>query len=241
MFPSKPCQLSFVIPIYNEAKRLPPSLEKLHGFSKTLKHSYEWIFVVEPSEDESLQIIENHCKKHENFRYIANEKQKGKGYAVQTGMLGARGEWVFFMDADLATPLKEIHHFLQQIEEQPETPIFIASRRLANSKIFPPATLVRKLFSICLNLLVKILGLSQHSDTQCGFKAFHKDSIPILFRHLYMQGFSFDIEVLIKAKQHKLACKEVAVEWSAREASSVRLFRDSLQFFQDLIRLRILY
>ena len=238
MFSESLCQLSFVLPLFNEAKRLPATLAKIESFQSRLPKDHEWIFVVEPSQDATLQIVEDYCRKNFRARFILNEKQQGKGYAVQSGVLNARGSKIFFMDADLATPLEEIFKFLENWQEHDK--ILIASRRLPNSIVEPKTSWIRRFLSICLNVLVRSMGLAQQSDTQCGFKAFHRSIVPQLFRNLKMRGFSFDIEILSIALRHKIPVKEIAVRWSPKAASSVSLLRDSIMFFVDLIRLRFL-
>jgi len=233
------CQLSFVIPVLNEAKRLPTTLKEIATFSASIEAAHEWLFIVEPSRDTSLQIIQAYCTENKNSRYIANEKQIGKGYAVQSGLLNARGQWAFFMDADLATPLKEIKKFQIEMQNNPEVKVFIGSRRLSNSLVTKPTSLIRQILSLGLNTLVKTLGLANFSDTQCGFKAFHFSVISDLFGHLNNKGYSFDIEILSRAKKKNINVKEVAVEWADIDASKVNPMRDSLRFFIDLIMIRL--
>src|SRR5438105_2537196 len=104
--------LSLVIPAYREARRLPRTLEALAEICDGLGLPCEVLIVVERSPDETLEIATRFAARQAHFQVIDNPDQRGKGHAVRTGMLRARGEIVFFMDADLSVPLREVAVFL---------------------------------------------------------------------------------------------------------------------------------
>jgi len=97
--------LSVIIPAYNEAHRLPESLRELIRFCQGLKFDYEVLLVVEKSSDSTLELARHGTAGQEKFRVIDNRVHRGKGYAVRSGMIHARGAFRFYMDADLSTPL----------------------------------------------------------------------------------------------------------------------------------------
>ncbi|MCB0348824.1 MAG: glycosyltransferase [Bdellovibrionales bacterium] len=229
--------LSIIIPIYNEAKRLHSSLEKIQNFSQSLSISTEWIFVVEPSQDKSLDIIQAYCHDNENTFVIANKVHKGKGFAVQTGMLHAKGKWALFMDADLSTPLNEVNNFLSHIQKHPELHILIGNRKTKEANIIVKQGPVRLLMGKALNQLLKQLELTDFPDTQCGFKLFKKETIKPLFSDLLCTGFSFDIEILAKAKNYGFKIASLPISWKDDKNSTVKLVRDSLKMIRDISRI----
>ena len=91
--------LSIVVPAYNEARRLPPTLSKLEEFFRGFTHSYEVLIIVEQSGDGTLEIASEITSQQAHFQVIDNRVQRGKGYAVRSGMNLARGEFVFSMAA----------------------------------------------------------------------------------------------------------------------------------------------
>src|SRR6478672_5001398 len=99
--------LSIVVPAYNEARRLPPSLATMGEFFGGFTRTVEVLIVVEQSSDGTLEIASEFARQQAIFQAIDGGPQRGKGQAVRTGMLRARGEFVFYVDADLSVPLRE--------------------------------------------------------------------------------------------------------------------------------------
>jgi len=127
--------LSIVVPAYNEAGRLPPTLSTMEEFFRGFTHSYEVLIVVEKSGDGTLEIASGIASQQAHFQVIDNRVQRGKGYAVRSGMNRARGEFVFYMDADLSVPLAEVAAFLRHWEANPRIDVLIGNRRHALSRI----------------------------------------------------------------------------------------------------------
>src|SRR5580658_249235 len=96
--------LSIVIPAYNEAGRLPESLRRIIKFSDRFAFPFEILVVVEKSKDETLVLARKEAEAQPYFQIFDNDVQRGKGYAVRIGMLKAKGEILFYMDADLSVP-----------------------------------------------------------------------------------------------------------------------------------------
>src|SRR4051812_13282668 len=98
-----PPYLSIVVPAYREERRLPPAITELGSFGREFKRGMEVLIVVERSPDGTLEIAREVARQQAHscveFRVVDNGPQRGKGYAVRSGMLQARGEIVFYMDA----------------------------------------------------------------------------------------------------------------------------------------------
>jgi dolichyl-phosphate beta-glucosyltransferase len=229
--------LSIIVPIYNEAKRLPTSLATIDTFGKELNYKHEWIFVVEPSQDNSLSIVQDYCGKNPSAFVIGNKVHRGKGFAVQTGMLHAKGKWVLFMDADLSTPLQEVHHFIKHVQENPQTHILVGDRKAKASNIVQKQGPLRILMGKTLNQLLKSMDLTDLPDTQCGFKLFRQDVVKPLFSNLLCTGFSFDIEILAKAKNLKIPVESKAITWKDDKASTVKVVRDTAKMLRDVAKI----
>jgi len=82
-----------------------------------------------------------------------------------------------------------------------------------------------------------LTGLPFH-DTQCGFKLYEAKAAREIFRRQRLERFGFDAEVLFIAKRMGFRCVEVPVRWSHSEGTKVSMFRDSLNMFLDLLRIR---
>lgn len=235
---SEPPYLSIVVPAYNEARRLPQTLDSLRDFGREFTRTVEVLFVVEHSRDGTLEIASEAARQQENFFAIDNGPQRGKGHAVRSGMLRARGAHVFYMDADLSVPLGEIGAFLAHFASHPEVDVLLGNRQHARSRIVRRQSPLRESMGKGFNRLLQTFGLASLHDTQCGFKAFRRDAAHAIFSRQQLDGFAFDVEVLLLAERLGLHISDLPVEWRNSADSRVRLVRDSLAMFRDLLRMR---
>ncbi len=243
-------QLSLVIPAYNEERRLPQSLRDIASFfrfqqrdaatvaSIQPQETLEILVVIEKSKDRTLELARAETAKFPAFQIVDNVVHRGKGYAVRSGMLKAEGDIIIFMDADLSTPLSEVYRFLQHLQEHPETDIVIGSRADARSQIVKKQSWFRRNLGRGFNKFVFLFGIRGIKDTQCGFKAFRKSAAREVFSRATLDGFAFDVEVLMLAKEMGYKIDVVPVRWINSEDSKVRVFIDPLKMLWDLIRIR---
>lgn len=225
--------LSIVIPAHNEQNRLPGSLEQILHFLKRQSFSSEIIVVENGSIDHTYQIAQQYAKQNANLFVMQSEK--GKGAAVQRGMLAAKGEYRFMCDADLSMPVEEIRKFsppaLQNFE------IAIASREAKGAVRFNEPS-YRHWGGRGINFLIQMLILPGLNDTQCGFKCFRADVAEDVFKRQTLHGWSFDIEVLYIARRHGYHIVEVPIHWYHFSDSKISALRDSLRMIQDIFRIR---
>ena len=235
---SEPPYLSIVVPAYNEARRLPRTLDSLRDFFRGFTRTFEVLIVVEQSADGTLGIAAEAARQQENFLAIDSGPQRGKGHAVRSGVLRARGGFVFYMDADLSVPLAEIDVFLAHFAEHPEVDVLVGNRQHARSRIVRRQSMLRERMGQGFNLLLQTLGLASLHDTQCGFKAFRRDAAQAVFSRQRLDGFAFDVEVLLLAERLGYKIADLPVEWRNSPDSRVRLVRDSVAMFRDMLRVR---
>jgi len=227
--------LSIVIPAHNEARRLPGSLEKILAFLSQQPYDAEVVIVENGSTDDTLALAQQYAHAHPDVVRVLHETRRGKGLAVQRGMLAARGEYRFLCDADLSMPIEEVSRFLPPALE--DFDVAIASRELPESRrVDEPA--YRHLVGRAFNLMVQALALPGLRDTQCGFKCFRADVAEDLFRYQTLEGMSFDVEILFIARRRGYRIVEVPVTWYFDPDSRVRLVHDSLRMGIDLLTIR---
>lgn len=225
--------LSIVIPAYNEASCLENSVTSIQGYL-AMYHSdlsTEIILVIEPSFDETKNIALSLSESYSNIRIILNEKRLGKGFSVKRGMLAAEGRNVFFMDADLSTPLTNIAEFLPLLEI---FDIVIASRHCKGGSIDVPTSSIRRFLTKAFNFICHHFFSLKYKDTQCGFKAFRRDTIYPLFANLKTPGFTFDLELLYYANLCNFRVKEKGVAWIRADHSSYNPVTDTLIGLNEL-------
>jgi dolichyl-phosphate beta-glucosyltransferase len=200
--------------------------------------SFEILVVVEQSTDGTLELAREATAKQANFRVIDNQVHRGKGYAVRSGMRQARGAVAFYMDADLSVPLEEIDEFLAWFEAHPEEDVLIGSRQHPSSRIERRQGLIRQTMGRTFNRILRCISLLPFRDTQCGFKAFRREAAREIFSLQTIDGFAFDVEVILLARGLGCRIRELPVRWLNSTESKVRIVRDSLRMFMDVIVIR---
>lgn len=222
--------LSIVIPVFNEADRITPTLEDI--FSKVGKFSkkYEVIIVDDGSTDDMVvRVRQRFALLYQNGELnILSGLHQGKGGAVKKGMLIAQNDWVLFMDADNSADISSLKYFLPFLEEYQ---IIIGSRALVEDGIIKKDWWYRIIVGKIFNFLVRTLVDIPFKDTQCGFKLLSQKVARELFANVQECGFAFDVEILYLAFLSGFKVKEVGVDWRRSSRSSVRLFRDGIKMF----------
>lgn len=233
-----PDSVSIVIPAYNEAHRLPATLAALADWRASCARSVEIIIVVEPGRDRTREIATEASARQPNLRVIANEQHRGKGFAVRTGMLAAKGEIIFYMDADLSVPLSEVDSFLAYFDAHPDADVLLGNRQHPQSNITLQQSWLRRHMGQTFNSILRRLAMTGVYDTQCGFKAFRHPAAQAIFTRQQIDGFAFDVEVLLLAQRLGFKIADLPVEWRNSPESKVRILSDSLQMLRDAVRIR---
>jgi glycosyltransferase involved in cell wall biosynthesis len=230
--------LSIVVPAYNEARRLPPTMAALAEFFRSFTQGYEVLIVVEGSTDGTLEIAAGLAAQQAHFQVIDNGPQRGKGHAVRSGMLQAQGDIVFYMDADLSVPLAEVSAFLRCFEERPEIDVLVGNRQHPESRITRRQSPLRETMGKAFNRILQSLTLVALRDTQCGFKAFRRTACREIFRRQTLDGFAFDVEVLLLADRLGFKVGDRPVQWINSPDSRVNIIADSWRMLVDAWRIR---
>ena len=227
--------LSVIIPAFNEAGRLPATLERLDDFLSKQPFSYEILVVENGSSDDTFEIA---CQMKERIRNlkVMHEDIRGKGWAVRQGMLAAGGKYRFICDADLSMPIEEVLRFLPP--QLQDVPIAIGSREAPGAVRYDEPQ-YRHLVGRLFNFLVRILILEGLNDTQCGFKCFRADAAESIFPLVTIKGWTFDVEALFIGRKQGYKIVEIPIPWYYKAQSRVRVMRDSIQMGFDLLKVRL--
>lgn len=203
--------------------------------------SFEIVVVNDGSTDNSKAIIQKYREEFKEIILVDYSENRGKGYAVNQGVLKGSGDLFLFSDADLSTPLEEYGKFLPFINSGYD--IVIGSRRIKGADIRIRQPIHRRILGRGFGLLTEIFFLRGIKDSQCGFKLFKSSVAKKAFKNRKVDGFSFDVEVLYVAQKKLHArIKEVPVEWSdSARLSKVRVGRETFRMLKDLFRIRKLH
>ncbi len=225
--------LSIIIPAHNEEKRLPPTLEQVFAFLEKQKYEAEVLVIENGSTDKTYEAAQSFASRHKNLR-VMRVDGRGKGLAVQHGMLEARGQHRLMCDADLSMPIEEIAKFSSP--DAINYDIAIASREAPGAKRFDEPR-YRHLGGRFINFIIRLLILPGLQDTQCGFKCFRADVADDLFKRQTLMGWSFDIELLFIARRHGYRITEIPINWYYRPESKVNVLRDSTRMIRDIFQI----
>jgi glycosyltransferase involved in cell wall biosynthesis len=230
--------ISVVIPAYNEAQRLPGTLCSILAYFVARNcRSWEIIVVNDGSSDDTREVVSLVQRAYPGVRVLDNPGNRGKGYSVRHGVLEAQGEWILFTDSDLSAPIEEVDKLIAAARER-KASIAIGSRAVDRGLIQAHQSWFRETAGRIFNLMMRCVTGLPFADTQCGFKLFERRAAQEIFRRQQIERWGFDAEVLFIARKLGYNAIEVPVRWSHSEGTKVSMFRDSLNMFLDLFRIR---
>ena len=230
--------LSVVVPTYNEAGRITPTLERVTDYLNAQPYAWELLIADDGSTDSTRLIAHAFAERWPSVRVLTAERNGGKGAAVARGVLAARGAYVVFSDADLATPIEEIGRMLECLQDEGYD-VVIGSRAMPDSQILTKQPLSRQVMGKTFRGLVNRMALPGIRDSQCGFKAFRTPVARQIFAGLTVRRFAFDVEVLLRADNLGYRVKEIGVTWSDMAGTTVSPLRDSWRMLRDIRALRV--
>lgn len=233
---SEPPPFSVVVPAYNEEDRLREPVLNILMYFRNRSQEVEVLVVDDGSSDATAEVVRSLQANYPEVRLIRLPSNRGKGYAVRTGVINSAGRYVLFTDADGATPIDEVARLEEHLHAGAD--VAIGSRSLESDDVQVETRWYRKLIGRVFHLLVSFLTVGEFQDTQCGFKLLRGDIARELFSDLRMDGFSFDVELLSMALWRGYRVDEVPVNWRHVPGSRINLVTDSLRMLRDLFVIR---
>lgn len=231
---------SVVIPTYNEAtkeKEMRDHMKNIEDYFKKLGQSYEIIVVLDgPNDGKTPELVKSIAKNMPTMKVIDRKENKGKGFSVREGFMEAVGEIILFTDMDGATPINMLDRFIPKFQDGAD--IVIGSRDLHESNVAIHQPRWKELLGGAGNYMIQAVGgLWGIKDTQCGFKAFTKESVQDIIPRTTVNRWGLDFELLIIGKKLDYKIKEVPVEWFDMGESLVGL-SGYISTFKDLFTVR---
>ncbi len=228
-------KLSICIPAYNENSIINDTLKTLDTSLARRFSDYEIIVANDGSSDGTPDTVKS-CG-IPSVRLVGYEKNRGKGCAVRTAILEAKGDIIIFTDSDLAYGTDYFKVICDKFAREDQTDIIIGSRSIAKDG-YEGYTLSRKLASkLYLKTLLLFGGLKQ-TDSQCGLKAFRAKAAQRIFPLCEVDGFAFDFEILLLAKKLGIKVGEIPVKIQNHRDSKINLVRDTARMLSDLIKMK---
>ena len=223
--------ITFAIPCYNSEAYMENCIKSLLGAGDDT----EILIINDGSKDGCDKIVED--MNLPNVRVVGYPNNQGKGCAVRTAVLAAEGDIVMFTDADLAYGTEVIKRVYDAFMEAPETDMVIGSRNL-NKDGYEGYTFIRKLASKTYIKVLCFVGGFKLSDSQCGCKAFTRETAQQIFPHCEVNGFAFDFEAILWATKLKKKIKEIPVKIINHRESKVHVVSDTFKMLKDLRKMK---
>jgi dolichyl-phosphate beta-glucosyltransferase len=234
--PSTDVAISVVVPAFNEENRIEAPIEKVIQYLTSQFKQWELIYSDDGSTDRTAEKLSEMQKKYSGIKIVRSDKNQGKGAAVRNGMKAAVGDVVLFSDTDFSTPIEEIATLLLRLQNGHD--VAIGSRGLPDSNVQVHQAWPRELMGKVFNLVLRTLLPLKFKDTQCGFKIFSRKAIDLILPRMSINGFAFDVEMLIISQVNHLQIAEVPVIWRNILDSRVHPIRNSLEMLRDVMRIR---
>ena len=237
---------SLVLPAYNPGPDVERAWRSVADFvADRCRRGDPWeaLFVLDGCTDGTPDRLERLAEQtgDPRVRVLAYAPNRGKGFAVRTGLAAARGSVRVFTDVDLAYSLEDVQRVAQTVRDG--AAVAIASRAHPESRLELPApalgyayrrAIQGKVFGAIARLL---LGLPQR-DTQAGLKGLTASAAETLLPHLTCDGFGFDCELLTACARAGLPVVEVPVCVRYDSGTSTTSWKSGLRMIRELWHIR---
>ena len=231
-----PHSVSLILPAYNEAHSIAATISEAIRYFRAKQFAYE-IIVAADGDDGTREVVREIALSDARVQVIGGPERRGKGRGIREAMCLARHAVVGYADADNKVPIEEYDKFAPLLEEG--CPIVIGSRALAQSQIERAQPWYRRagaaLFAVTMST---VTGLRAISDTQCGFKFFRHDVGRQLFEIQKIDGYMFDVEILLLAERLGLPVREIPIRWRDDADSRLELLLGSVRNMRELWQIR---
>ena len=229
-------KVSLVIPMYNESSIIDEALNTFSSYMAETFEDWELIFVDDGSADGCGDAVADAHEKDERIRLCRYTPNRGKGYAVRTGVLAAQGDLILFTDCDNAYGTEAVGRLAQTLSDS-NADIVVGSRNLSKDG-YEGYTPLRKLASKTYIKVISIAAGFKLSDSQCGIKGFRRDIAKKIFSNCEVDRFAFDLEVILLAMKLKANIAEMPVKIINHRESTVHVLRDSVKMLRDVRRMK---
>jgi len=228
--------ISLILPAFNEAGRIAQTVAEAVAYFRGRKLSYQ-IIVAADGDDGTREIVAKLGVADPSIQAIGHKERLGKGRGIREAMTLATGGIIGFADADNKVPIAEYDKVATGFTEG--FPIVIGSRALERSKIEQAQPLYRRIGSKGFAIFMRTAtGLKTVSDTQCGFKFFRHDVAKELFSLQKIDGYMYDVEILLLAQHLGYKIREVPIRWRDDHDSRLELVRGNLPYVRDILKVR---
>jgi len=230
--------LSIILPAYNEVKNIEKVVGSVIEFVPGICENYEVIIVDDGSRDGTGRLVDKLAQKYDQVVAIHHLFNRGYGATLRTGFEAARGDLIFFTDADGQFDIKELTRLTEMIKEGADIACGYRMKRADRW--------MRKVNAGIYNLLVRFLFGIKVKDIDCAFKLFKRKVIDNI--KLTSDGAFINAEFLILASKKGYVIKQIGVSHFPRRegkqtgnniAVVLRAFLELFRFWRKIRKTKI--
>lgn len=214
--PSRHEHVSVVCPFYNEAGIIENAVREMLRQLDGLSGSWELIVVDDGSTDDSRVLVEAIARDHGRLRVLGYARNRGRGHALHTGILAARGDLIVTTEIDLSWGERIVHDLVEAMGQWPDADIIVASPHLQGGG-YRNVPAKRVWLSRIGNRVIRLCMANAATMNTGMTRAYRREVIQSL--PLHEEGKEFHLEVILKALAFGYRIREIPawLEWKAHK------------------------
>ena len=233
--------ISIIYPIYNEEKRLKDIFNDIKKFNRKTNYiDKEYIFVDDGSTDYTKQKIQSFIKENKKiknkYKIISYRVNKGKGYALKSGVLISTKKWILTSDSDCSVSNFQLIKWLKKKYINNAYKVYFGSRNHPDSLV--KKVKIREFIGYLFRLIILIFFNIRINDTQCGFKLYQSKTGKEIFCKVKTDGYMHDLEIVISANKMGIPIKELPVNWIHKDDGKINFLKDAIRIIFSLCKIR---
>lgn len=230
-------KLSVFFPMWNEEQYLQRALNAAHEVCTELKNSqtiadYELLIIDDASTDSTPQLADIAASRDSRIKVVHHPTNRKLGGSIKSGFAAATGDIVLYTDADLPFDMREVHNAIRLLGQY-EADIVSAYRFDRTGEGY-----VRVVYSMCYNLMVRVLFGVRFRDINFAFKLCRKSIFDRI--NLESEGSFIDAELIIRAKKLNMGVVQFGVDYFPRTRGVSTLSSPSViaKILREALKLR---
>ena len=226
------CDLSVVVPIFNEEQGVGRTVENLKGHLRQLSLSTEIICVNDGSTDRTAEIL----RATAGIVLVDQARNGGYGAALKAGFARAQGRYIGFVDADETYPAERLAPMVAELDADPAIGL-IAGSRLLGAAIGLSRT--RMFGNRFFSALSRVLCDTKATDACSGMLVFREEIRELLDLDEFTNDLDFSLQMRCRCARRKISMREIPIQYHERAGTSkLNVTRHGCIFLARIVRER---